>query len=308
MNSLEQEHYSKQEVLEEIARFAKNRWVGVHCIEKDDKGNRIMVRYIDKRPIVIDSPRDLLLVMQRLGKRGLRSVYATAAVYSELRSIDDVKSLSNMILYTPTWDIDNDFKNWRSTVRACVEIIEALKEEGVEKSVFVKWSGNGAHVHLHERSIGEGVLKGRTPLDVAYAIVEYVRMKVEPRIQEIAMIDECNIKVENKIDRQRMFTCPLSLHRDHDRVCVCIRPSRLHHFDPSWINPRSYVHDRDWALYEKGEADQLAERAISVVGGFPLRRTRRRKYPRLDEAVAKWLSVLSSGGDEYKDHGLRNAR
>ncbi len=298
MKGLEQEHYSKREVLEEIARFAKGRWVGVHCIERDSKGDRVMVRYLDKRPIAIDSPHDLLLLVQKLGKRGLRSVYATAAVYSKLSSTDDVKSLSNMILYTPTWDIDNDFKNWRSTVKACVEIIEALKEEGVEKSIFVKWSGDGAHVHLHERSISGRALRGRTPLDVAYAIVEHVKTKVEPRIQEIAMADECSVRVENKIDRQRMFTCPLSLHRDHNRVCVCMRPSQVHHFDPSWVDPRSYVHDKSWASYEEGEADGLAEKAIDVVGGFPLRRARRRKYPRLDEAITKWLNIISDEGDQ----------
>jgi len=301
MKGLEQEHYSRQEVLEEIARFAKNRWVGVHCIERDSRGDKVMVRYVDRKPIAVNSPQDLLTLMRRLGERGLRSVYATAAVYSRLSSTDDVKSLSNMVLYTPTWDIDNDFKNWRSTVKACMEIIEALKEEGVEKSVFVKWSGNGAHVHLHERSISGKSLRGRTPLDVAYAIVEYVRMKVEPRIQEIAVADECSVRVENKIDRQRMFTCPLSLHRDHDRVCVCIRPSNLHHFDPSWVDPLNYVHDKDWASYEEGEADELAEKAIGVVGGFPPSRARRRKYPRLNEAIAKWLDII----DDERRRGRR---
>jgi len=293
MKGLEQEYYSKREVLDEIARFAKNRWVGVHCIERDSKGNRIMVRYVDKKPIVVSSSHDLLSLMRRLGKKGLRSIYATAAVYSKLSSADDVKSLSNMILYTPTWDVDNEFKSWRSTIKACMEIVEALKEEGVEKSVFVKWSGDGAHVHLHERSISGRSLRGRTPLDVAYAIVEYIRMKVEPRIQEIAIADECSVKVENKIDRQRMFTCPLSLHRDHDRVCVCIRPSNLHHFDPSWVDPQSYVHDKGWTSYEEGEADELAEKAIGVVGGFPLGRTKRRKHPPLDEVIAKWLDIIS---------------
>jgi len=290
---LEQGHYSKQEVLEEIARFVKSRWVGVHCIERDSRGNRIMIRYVDGKPIVVDSPHDLLLLMQRLGRRGLRSVYATAAVYSKLSSMDDAKSLSNMILYTPTWDVDNDFEDWRSTIKACMEVVEALKEEGIEKSVFVKWSGDGAHVHLHERSISRKSLKGRTPLDVAYAIVEYVRMKVEPRIYEIAMADGCNIRVENKIDRQRMFTCPLSLHRDHDRVCVCVRPSNLRHFDPSWVDPQNYVHDKSWSSYEEGEADELAEKAMSIVGGLPLSRARRRKYPRLDEAIARWLSAVN---------------
>lgn len=296
MRALEEEHYSKQDVSEEIAKFARNRWVGVHCLEMDGKGNRVMVRYLDGKPITINSPYDLLLLKHRLRSKGLRAIYATAAIYCRIASRDDIASLDNMASYTPTWDIDNDFENWKSTIKACIEVVEVLKEEGVSKSVFIKWSGNGVHVHLHEGSLSDRVLKSRSPLDVAYAIVEYVKMKVEPRIQEIALIDECNVKIENKIDRQRMFTCPLSLHRDHDRVCICMKPSQLHHFSPSWIEPESYIHNREWVFYEKGEADVLAEKAMNIIGGFPARKPRARRYPKLDEAITKWLDLLNTHG------------
>lgn len=294
MNGLEEEHYSKQDVSEEIARFAKNRWVGVHCLKRDSKGNRVMVRHLDGKPITISSSHDLLLLKKGLGDKGLRTIYATAAIYRRITSRSDVTSLDNMVSYTPTWDIDNDFKCWRSTIKACIEVVEALKEEGVSRSVFIKWSGNGAHVHLHEGAISNKVLRSRSPLDVAYAVVEYVKIRVEPRIQEIALSDECNIKIENKIDRQRMFTCPLSLHRDYDRVCICMKPSQLHHFNPSWTEPSSYIHNKDWSFYEEGEADALVEKAMNVIGGFPPKRSRARKYPKLDEAIAKWLDLLNA--------------
>ncbi|MEM0240369.1 MAG: hypothetical protein QXP29_02740 [Candidatus Nezhaarchaeales archaeon] len=292
MSSLEEEHYSKQDVREEIAKFAKDRWVGVHCLKRDGKGNRIMVRHVDGKPITIGSPHDLYLLKQRLRDKGLRTIYATAAVYRKITSRGDVASLSNIISYTPTWDVDNDFENWRSTIKACIEIVEFLREEGVSKSVYIKWSGNGAHVHLHEKSLSSRALRGKSPLDLAYAIVEYVKIKVEPRIQEIALSDGCNIKVENKIDRQRMFTCPLSLHRDHDKVCICMKPNQLHHFSPSWIDPQGYIHNKEWTLYEEEEADALAEKALNVIGGFPVRRSRTRKYPKLDEAIVKWMSFF----------------
>lgn len=291
MESLEEEHYAKPEVGEEISRFARNRWIGIHCVKTDDKGNRLMVRYIDKKPITISSPEDVYLLYQRLKNKGLRTIYATAAVYGRLSSIEDLFSLDNIIFYTPTWDVDNIFEYWKSTIKACMEIVDALREEGVEKSIYIKWSGNGAHVHLHERAIDPKSFKGRSPLDVAYAIVEYIIMKVEPRIYEISLSDECNMVVENKVDRQRMFTCPLSLHRDYDRVCICMKPNQLSYFNQSWVEPKNYVHNKNWWLYEEGEADSLAEKAMNTIGGYPSKRSRRRKYPKLDEAIIRWLNL-----------------
>ena len=292
-NTIEQQHYSKPDVKREIVRFSKSRWIGIHCIKRDHKGNRIMVRYINGKPITINSPSDIDLLWHQLNDKGIRTIYATAAKYQAITSIEDVKNISNISLYTPTWDIDNDFEHWHLTIKACMEIIGALKDEGIEKSVYVKWSGDGAHIHLHERSLTHQVLKNRTPIDVAYAIVEYIRLKVEPRIQELITSEKCGLKVENKIDNQRIFTCPLSLHREHDRVCICLKPSQLKSFDPSWVHPKTFKHNDNWDEYEVGEADQLAEKALSIIGGMPISKARRRKYPKLDEAISKWLAKIN---------------
>ncbi|MCS7139128.1 MAG: hypothetical protein N3F04_02155 [Candidatus Nezhaarchaeota archaeon] len=291
MDGLEQQHYSKLEVKQEITKFAKDRWVGIHCIKKYVKGDRVMARYLNKKPITISTPDDIDILWQEL--KGIRSIYATAIKYHKISSINDVKSITNMSSCTPTWDVDNDFKHWKSTIDSCLEIVGALKDEGVEKSVYIKWSGDGAHVHLHENSLTYKSLKGRTPLDVAYAIVEYIRLKVEPRVQEIAVRDNCTLKVENKMDVQRMFTCPLSLHRDHDRVCICMKPSALYYFNPSWVNPNAYNHDGRWQSYEEGEADELAEKALNVIGGFPAKKARARRFPRVDEMIVKWLKTIN---------------
>lgn len=291
MEGLEEEHYSKPEVREEISKFARNRWVGVHCVKVDDKGNKLMIRYINKKPITISSPGDVSLLCQKLKEKGLRTIYATAAVYGRLSSVEGLLSLDNIMFYTPTWDVDSNFENWKSTIKACMEIVEALREEGIQKSIYIKWSGNGAHVHLHEKAISSKSLKGRSPLDVAYAIVEYIIMKVEPRIYEITRYDGCRVVIENRVDRQRMFTCPLSLHRDHDRVCICMKPNQSSYFNPSWVEPKSYVHDKEWWLHEEGEADNLVEKAMNVVGGYRPKRSKRRKYPKLDEAIARWLNL-----------------
>jgi len=292
MTGIEQLHYSKPEVKREISRFARGRWVGVHCVKTDERGDRIMMRYLKSKPITISSPRDVDQLISRLRSYGLRSIYATAAKYSRILSVEDVKTISTMTSYTPTWDIDNDFEHWRVTVQSCMEMLNVLRDEGVKESVYVKWSGDGIHVHLHEGAISRRALRGRTPLDVAYAIVEYVKLKAEPRILELALLEGCStIKVENKVDRQRMFTCPLSLHREHDRVCICIKPGDLSYFEPSWVNPASFKHYYDWDRYVEGEADSLAEKAVEVIGGFPPRRYYRRKHPKLDQAIKKWLSL-----------------
>ena len=99
------------------------------------------------------------------------------------------------------------------------------------------------------------------------------------------------------MDPQRVFTCPLSLHRDLDAVCVCIPLNELRSFHPSWTNPSSYRHSSEWRRYEEGEVDELAARAHEVVGGYPFKaRRRRRRYERLDEAIAKALARHSIKG------------
>jgi hypothetical protein len=84
------------------------------------------------------------------------------------------------------------------------EILSILESEGVKKSVYVKWSGNGCHIHIHEEAISEAIISKAHPLDFAYAIVEYVNAKAVPKIIE-------SLKTEN-IQGREPDGCWKSLH------------------------------------------------------------------------------------------------
>jgi len=281
--SVAREHYLRSEVQKEILDFCKNRWVALHYISCS--GSIIFKRYIRGKPIVMEDTNDL----SKICGQNLRSIYATANVYKRLQSIEDVYDLSNIVYCMPTWDVDSDLLNWRGTIRVAKEIVNFLSDWGIRESVYIKWSGNGCHIHINERSISVSLLERYNPLDLAYAITEYVNTKLSLKFIELSP-NSGGIKVENKMDLTRVFTCPLSLHRELDTVCICMKPEDLENFTPEWINPQTFKHNPRWREFRDGEADKLAETAYRTIGGYPLkskRRTRRTKP--LDRQIMEWL-------------------
>jgi len=95
------------------------------------------------------------------------------------------------------------------------------------------------------------------------------------------------LKVENLVDIKRIFTAPLSLHRQRDVVAITFKPHDIDSFDPSWVDPRRYRHDPSaWRSYEEGEADNLALEALRSVASIKLLHTklgveRRQARPRV---------------------------
>ncbi|MEM1552793.1 MAG: hypothetical protein QXO49_05935 [Candidatus Bathyarchaeia archaeon] len=283
--SLTIEHYSRAEVQKEIAEFCKGRWMAAHCI--DESGKLVFRRYLGGKPMAIKSEEEFATLLKRL-RNTARAFYATANKYPTVEHIKDV-DFSKAYRCTPTWDIDGSLQNWRETIAVAREILSVLKNEGVEKSIYVKWSGNGCHIHIHEDAISEAVLNKAHPLDFAYAIVEYINTKAMPKIIESLRVE--NVKVENRMDAGRVFTCPLSLHRQLDVVCVCLKPDEVDSFSPEWIQPSSFRHNLEWRNFQKGEADTLALKAYEAVGGYPMLTGKRRKAKsrRLDQQINEWL-------------------
>lgn len=278
------EHYSRAEVQKEIAEFCKGRWTAAHCI--DDSGRLVFRRYIGGKPMAIKSQEDFVKILKRLNNKA-RSFYATANKYHTIERVEDV-DLSKAYLCTPTWDIDGTLQNWRKTIAVAREIISILEGEGVRESVYLKWSGNGCHIHIHEGAISEAVLGKAHPLDFAYAIVEHVNTKALPKIIENLKAE--GVQVENRMDTGRVFTCPLSLHRQLDVVCICLKPNELDDFSPEWIQPSKFKHNPAWRDFKKGEADALAIKAYETVGGYPApSRKEKSKGKRLDQQINEWL-------------------
>ncbi|RLE50796.1 MAG: hypothetical protein DRJ21_01445, partial [Candidatus Methanomethylicota archaeon] len=194
-------------------------------------------------------------------------------------------------------DIDNERDKWKATIEVCKEIISFLEKYGISKSIIVKWSGKAAHIHIHHEALSPELRRKYNPLDLAYAIVEYVIKKLEDKIRNIASkyLAE-KLKVDNEHDPQQLFTCPLSLHRELNCVSICINPNDLDSFSLEWTDPSSFKHYDDWNKFEIGEADELALKAIEIVGRYPgpYKRRGRRKHPSVDEMIMKWLRKFNS--------------
>jgi hypothetical protein len=254
-------YYSNPKVVEELLNYGRNRWI---AIEGTSKG-RVFVRYDRNRaPLRIQDAHDVEKILESFWFIKPRSFYGSVNKYDRLSEIGNLENVSNILYSTPTWDIDNEVDKWRETIRICRLIVDELEREKVSKSIYLKWSGRGCHIHVSEMAFSEEFLKKHHPLDASFAMVEYVIKKVKPRLEEL----DTSAKVENKMDLKRVFTLPLSLHRQLDYSCVCFKPDEIDDFDLSWANPESFRHKPAYAEFEKGEADELAEKALSIIGGY----------------------------------------
>lgn len=280
-------HYGSEDVRREIVEYSRNRWVAVHCEAKGDDGLQIMLRYhpITRKPLTLSSPSDIQLILESARKLRPRTFYASAHTYRKLDSREDLLDLSNMVSSTPTWDIDSRDGDWRKVVRKAEEIVGVLEKEGVSESVYVKWSGRGAHVQINPRAFSREVMEKIGPLNLSYSVTQYVIDRLRPLE---------GVEVENKIDIQRVFTCPLSIHRTLNRVAVCFRPDRLHDFHISWTDALDYRHDpSSWRRCRESEGDELAEKAFLSVGPYPYPvRRRRRKHKPLDKEIMETFRRL----------------
>ena len=260
------EHYRKEEVKKEIFEYCRNRWV---ALEGSLHEERLFIRYWrDGTPLKFEKENDIDRAFKTFRGVRPRTVYATINLYRTLQRPSDTDKPENIVRCSPIWDIDSSPDKWKHTIEAVRIICDFLEREGVSKSIFIKWSGRGAHIHLHEMAFSEDIISKHNPLDIAFSVVEYTLKKLEKPLLEVVNASEGVIKVENKVDIKRVFTAPLSLHREVDLCCVCFKSSELDNFEISWADPKSYKHNPKWRDYVVGEADPLALKAIEEVGGY----------------------------------------
>lgn len=264
------EYYSRDYVVEEILEYCRNRWV---ALEIKSSKERIFFRYQWRNgpPLTFSTKDSLKNYIKKYAKLSPRTFYASVNVYRSLNRKEDLEQLDNIVKATPIWDIDGSLSNIKLTLRAAEIIVNELERQGLSKSTYLKWSGRGLHIHVNENAFSEDLLKEYHPLDIAYSTVEYILKRTWDKIAALAkdaVSLERPFKVENKIDIQRVFTTPLSLHRELDLVAVCFKPESINEFDISWANPESPKHDSSWKNHVEGEGDQLARTAIAEVGGY----------------------------------------
>ena len=256
-------HYSKELVRREVSDFVRDRWV---ALEGSVKGSRVFIRYLRDRPLTIKSPDEVTALIKRFRGVGARTFYATLNTYRDLSSAQTLDNLSNIIRTTPFWDIDTELSKWEYAVKAAEVISEYIESLGVRKSLYVMWSGEGMHVRISEKAFSKELISSNHPIDVAFAVVEFVLKEVRDKLIKLIKESGGVLKVENLVDAKRVFTSPLSIHRRLNLVTVCLRPNDLASFNPSWAGLDSFKHRSVWRDFDEGEADDLARKALQVVG------------------------------------------
>ncbi|PNV77157.1 MAG: hypothetical protein C0200_07600 [Thermoproteota archaeon] len=266
-------HFSRSDVKKAIVDFLRGRWVSAQT----ENGFR---RYLNGRPMRIRDEVELEMLLRLLGP--IRTFYGTIEIYKRIEKREDVFDRGNVVSATPTWDIDSEIGDWRATVDVAKEMIKFLEKEGVKQSVFVIWSGNGAHVHIHPLSISLNI----DPLDAAWSITEFVRLKLEMKVEEIRRkYNAKKLVLANEIRPRRVFTAPLCFHRKLDVITVPLVPEDLDYFDISWTSPGNFKFSSDWNRFSRGEADSLLRKAYESIGGYPIASRRRRKGKRLEDML-----------------------
>ncbi len=241
-------YYEAELVKREIFNFSRGRWVAVY--------GKAFTRY-DKagKPLALRSPDDVAKLARTLG---VRTFYATAAVYGKVESQEDVAD-SRIKAYTPFFDVDTKIDKWEFAVKAAEVIVSELDKLGVSKSVYALWSGEGIHVRINERA-----LPGAKPVEEAHAVVRYVLKRVGQTLKDLSERSGGALRVEDLIDPKRVFTAPLSLHRELNYVAVCVPLDKLASFSPDWARPDNPKHEAGcYTRGEPGEAARLVEVAMA---------------------------------------------
>lgn len=264
MKELIIKHYNSDYVKREIFEFSVGRWLALEGEPKDEK--RIFIRYLGRAPLKLIHLDDVPKLIRRFRGISPRTIYATINVYRRLYSESDTEDLNNISYVTPFIDIDTELDKWEYAIHAAKVIIEFLENEGINRSLYVLWSGEGAHVRIHERAFSLEIIQKYHPLDIAFAIIEYTLSQVKEKLNKLIKDSGGVLKIENLVDAKRVFTVPLSFHRSRDLIAVCLKPNDLDSFHISWADPFNYRHNPDWRSYEPGEADNLALKALKRIG------------------------------------------
>ena len=288
-------HYHRTDVKREIAEYLTGRWA---AIEGED---RKWVRWEEEKPLTIKEPSDVEKLIASSMKRGLsvRSFYGSIEVFKSLEDRLDVEEKydSNVENATPFIDIDvvDDVyveKAWPFVVEIAKVITSwYCKEWGLCRSVYVLWTGAGAHVRINENAFSKSLLAEENPVNIAFAIAELTLRKLKREIARIIEASNGLVKVENIVAPKRVFTAPLSLHRRINYVAIAIKPEDLGLFTLSWSRLDTFKHDpQAWRRFEKGEADDLARTALREVG----RRTTRTILQRMGRRTVEAREVVRS--------------
>ncbi|MDJ0268955.1 MAG: hypothetical protein NXY59_00095 [Aigarchaeota archaeon] len=262
------DYYARRDVRQEIIDFCRGRWA---ALEGEEAEKRTFIRYWHRgrsKPLTINTEHDIDEIFKRFFWLKPRTFYASAGIYKSLANPQALEAPDNIAASTPTFDVDCERGGFKDVMSVVGLVVDELAKLGISRSVYILWSGNGAHVRIHEGAFSRGLLQRHNPLDAAYAIVAYVLKRIAKNVEQLSKERGVSLKVENLMDIKRVFTAPLSLHRRLDLAAVCLKPNEINDFDISWASLESPRHNPAWRDFSEGEADNAAQIALTEIPGY----------------------------------------
>lgn len=225
---------------DKVAEFLRGRKT---CIKV--KGKTLCE--INGREIEVNSSTDLMKIV---------SVYNLPVSFLGSTSvlIDDLK------LITPTWVIGFRSKDyWRLGLDTAWLIAKFLIDNGIEKSVYIAYIGEGFEVRINERALS----RIDNSLKASFNIVEYVLRKLRLKLQRIVYASHGGIYIKNGIV-DHMLYAPLTLLSSSETV-VYFKIDEVEEFDLSWTSTSNPKHSDMWHEYDENEVLEIANKALMEV-------------------------------------------
>lgn len=168
--------------------------------------------------------------------------------------------IGNLKLVTPTWVIGFHSKDyWRLGLDAAWLIAKFLIDNGVEKSVYIAYIGEGFEVRINERALS----RIDNSLKTSFSIVEYVLRKLKLKLQRIVYASHGRIYIKNGVV-DHMLYAPLTLLSSSETV-VYFKIDEVEEFDLSWTSTSNPKHDDMWREYDESEVLEIADKALMEV-------------------------------------------
>lgn len=225
---------------EEILGFLKGRRT---CIRFDGRD----VCEVDGKSIEVKNTSDIMALVSRYKN-----------LVSFLGSPDIV--VGDKKLITPTWFIGLRSRNyWRLGLDIAWLIARFLEENGVEKSIYLVYTGDGFEVRIHEKTL----IGIDNPVEAGLKLVEYVLRKLKLKLQRAVYASRGQVYVKNGVVGRHLLA-PLSLISSTEAV-VYFKLDDVEDFNPSWADTNSPRHNSRWNEYVENEVVEIVEKALKEV-------------------------------------------
>jgi hypothetical protein len=265
-------YYSRESVLKAIAEVAKNR--EVVSVFRDGK--------FGKRPDVIQYPQDVLQAVAE----GAVSFHGSVERWQQPMSLDVGLNKSDLDRLRIGWDIfiDPDVDDFEIAKITTKQIVEALKDHGVNSCSIKFTGGQGFHIGIPFESMPENINLQPTAVqypDILQKVIQFLKWYIKDQLKEemlsssspaelskktgisieeiinIETFDPFKIVSMDIFSSRHLFRLPYSIHEKTMLVSLPIKPENIDRFEKEHALPEKIRVEEKFLVPKTKDAEAL---------------------------------------------------